>query len=216
MHQFVYDFQESLDLSSPGILSLFNIASAKRRNLHLGYQVVDKEIVQLDELIKKAVKDCGDSKRIGGDEWLVFTYGEPIHLLEKICLEFADEQEIETGWRCVATKGEIEKQTKESVPATLKRGVRCIYTSLVDKKQLPMIVEEFQNEIWKIPVNCPYLLNSNDIKVEGNDWKAIDEIHEDVYCPICNSLEFEWDEGTDDSSEGSCKQCGAFCIFRFF
>ena len=214
MHQFVCAFQASLNLSSPGILALFNIAGTKRRNLHLGYEVVDKEIARLDELIAKEVKDRGDSKRIGGNEWLVFIYKRPIQLLEKICLEFADEQEIETGWKCIATKGVIKKQARESIPTILRRSLRCIYTPLVDKQELPVIVEEFQNEIWKIPVNSPCLLKGD--RSKDTELKVTNQIYKSIYCPICRNTEFEWHGGADDSAEGSCKQCGAFCDFRYF
>src|SRR6478735_762615 len=80
------EFKRDIAGYPPGLLVLFDIVDAKRRNSHLGHAVVDSEIDELDRRIRSSVGASGVAKRVGEDEWALKTRSfSALCLLSRVC-----------------------------------------------------------------------------------------------------------------------------------
>ena len=63
-------FKDAASGYLPGLLVLFDLADAKRRNCHLGHAIVDKDIEEFDRLLRSSIGNSGVAKRVRGASWL--------------------------------------------------------------------------------------------------------------------------------------------------
>src|SRR5882672_11129813 len=120
------EFKREVAAYLPGLLALFDIADAKRRNFHLGHQVVDCDIDELDRQLQISVGASGLVKRVGGDEWLAIYKTESVEPVAALLKAYHKEQEFQVGWKSTGDRDGQIKVAERAVPAKLVRSLRCI------------------------------------------------------------------------------------------
>ncbi len=65
----------------PGLLVLYDIADAKRRNCHLGCEAVDHDIAEMEQLVRISVGPSGLAKRVAGDKCLALYKSDSLMLV---------------------------------------------------------------------------------------------------------------------------------------
>lgn len=213
-HKFVEEFKISIEQLLPAYLVIFDLADTKRRNLYLGFSEVDKDIIEFDTLLKTHLQ--GIFKRVAGDKWLACIAEQQLNYLPNLISSYAKEVTIVAGWECTAiapngTRIFIEEKNKVSII----RAVRCGYLWVKDITEIVTKVNELDEKVWMLPVNLPSSLEQK-IDFAPPKWQCIYAIFPSTHdCPFCKGENFDWVDGTDDSSFGICKQCGADVDFRY-
>ncbi|HLO47387.1 MAG TPA: hypothetical protein VK211_03065 [Kamptonema sp.] len=213
-YKFVEEFKVSIEQLLPAYLVIFDLADTKRRNLYLGHSEVDKDIIEFDTLLKTHLQ--GIFKRVAGDKWVACIAEQQLNYLPNLISSYANEVPIIAGWECTAiapngTRIFIEEKSN----VTLSRAVRCGYLWVKEIGEVLIKVNELDEKAWMLPVNSPTSLEQT-IDFHPPKWQCIYASFPDNYnCPFCDGTEFDDQEGTDDSSSGTCKQCGAVVDYRY-
>ncbi|MGD9684782.1 MAG: diguanylate cyclase [Candidatus Obscuribacterales bacterium] len=66
---FLTAFKNDIASRTPGLLVYLNLADARRLNIHLGHQVVDRVIEAITRGLSESVGSGDASKRVAGDIW---------------------------------------------------------------------------------------------------------------------------------------------------
>ena len=202
-------FEQTAALLLPGFLYGFNIADFKRRNCHLGYSVGHAEIAELDGLIAAAARADGTAQRVGGDRWLMLSRSNANERVRDIIHRYQRAEPFISGWRLRARRGGQERTAQAPLATVIKRAVRCLYTEVESQAGLAPAVAALEDNNWGLPVNLLHPLSQLSA-LPREPWRCVDQYPEQVpACPFCGSRQFEWIDGDDCVSDGTCKDCGA-------
>src|SRR5512136_1804634 len=98
-------FRDAIPAHLPGLLVLFNIADAKRRNCYLGHNVVEADIEEFDLLVQLSVGASGLAKRVQGAAWLAMYKTGSFQSLAELLSKYHRRQQILVGWRSTGERG---------------------------------------------------------------------------------------------------------------
>src|SRR5882724_6774310 len=118
------EFKRDMTEHLPGLLVLFDIADAKRRNCHLGHLTVDKDIDEMNELVRISVGPNGLARRVGGDEWLAIYKTDSLKPVTTLLGKYHREQEFRVGWRSTGEKYGSVKAAERIVSSKIIRSLR--------------------------------------------------------------------------------------------
>ncbi|NQE37417.1 hypothetical protein [Microcoleus asticus] len=213
---YLKEFKNSIELLLPAYLVVFDLADTKRRNLYLGHQEVDKDIIVFDNLLKNCVylQRC---KRIAGDIWVACVTEQQLNDIPDLISNYVQEVPILAGWECRARDpngNSLFIEEKRNV--LISRAVRAGYLWVENVNQVIIKVNELLDRVGWLPVNILTSLES-EVAVNSPRWKCLpaEILSITEYCPYCHGTNFRWLEGTDDSAEGICTQCGTEVDFRY-
>jgi GGDEF domain-containing protein len=198
----------------PGYLAIFDLADTKRRNLYLGHEEVDKDILEFDTLLKTHLGEA--FKRIGGDRWVAFVTENQLNVFDRLILAYKKEVPISAGWECraIAPNGTLVHIHQKN-DVLLSRAVRCGYLGIQDTNEVATGLNDLLEKIWHSPVNSATCLRQK-LTFTQPKWKCIiGNLPGIEFCPFCKGTEFEWLEGTDDTAYGICKGCRAEADFVY-
>lgn len=204
------------ELLLPAYVVIFDLADTKIRNFYLGHSEVDKDIIAFDNLLKNCVSS-ERYKRIAGDTWVACIAEQQLNDISALIANYAQEVPIFTGWECRAIDPKGNRMfLQEKRNVLISRAVRCGYLWVTDVNDVIVKVNELLDKIWSLPVNTLTSLES-EIAVNSPQWRCIPAEISSLtkYCPYCHGTKFNWSEGGDDWSEGTCTQCGTEVDFRY-
>ena len=200
----------------PSELVLCNLADTKRRNSHLGSDVVDRDISAFDALVRKLTKSESGERwaRVSGDEWLFF--GADVQAFTQAALaEYALTQPYRAGWRCHATKDGEEKSAIEVVTTSLSRSARFVGAVVSSRGEVASVAAGLEAGVGHAPVAT--FVRLEDLSPPAPPrWCCIAEYPTRAYyCPFCEGTAFEWTDGDSSvySGDGTCKTCHAEVSF---
>ncbi len=205
-------FKEAAPAYVPGLVVLFDLADTKRRNCHLGHNVVDKDIDEFDRLIQSSVGASGLAKRVRGASWLAMYRLESLQSINELLGSFHRKQEMNVGWRSTGERNGATKVTEKIVPATIIRATRCLYSAVITPKSLNGLIDKLFEECYGFSPDMPIELG-NVVNVERNFWSCVTSYPpETPFCPFCQRSDFEWEDGDASvySGSGTCKNCSAY------
>jgi len=209
-------FKEAAAAHVPGLLVLFDLAETKRRNCHLGHIVVDKDIDEFGRLIQSSVGASGLANRVRGASWLAMYRLESLQAISELLVSFHRQQEMIVGWRSTGERNGATKVTEKTVPATIIRAARCLYSAVITPKSLNVLIEKLFEECYGFSPDMPIELGKV-VNVERSGWCCVSSYpSETPFCPFCERSDFEWDDGDTSvySGTGTCKNCGAYVDIR--
>ncbi len=213
---YLEEFKNAIELLLPAYLVIFDLADTKRRNLYLGHPEVDKDIILFDNLLKNCVSSerC---KRVAGDKWVACFAEEQLNDIPALISNYVQEVPISAGWECRARDPNgksIFIEEKRNV--LISRAVRAGYLGVENVNQVIIKVNELLDRVGWLPVNILTSLES-EVAVNSPRWQCVptEILSITEYCPYCNGTDFHDLEGTDDSGEGICKQCGTQLDFHY-
>jgi len=205
------EFKRDMTGHLPGLLVLFDIADAKRRNCHLGHLTVDKDIDEMNELVRISVGPDGLARRVGGDEWLAIYKTDSLKPFTTLLGTYYREQEIRVGWKATGEKDGSVKVAERIVSSKIIRSLRCIYTFATSVEDAGVSVEKLLDHNYGLPPNIPIPLSDiADIKKSG--WSCVTDYPVELpFCPFCEGRDFTWIDGDSSvySGWGTCRACGA-------
>lgn len=209
-------FKNSSELLLPAYLVLFDLADTKRRNLYLGLDEVDKDMIVFDNLLKNCVSSerC---KRVAPDKWVACLAEEQLNDIPDLISNYVQEVPILAGWECRARDPNgksIFIEEKRNV--LISRAVRGGYLWVENVNQVIIKVNELLDRVWSLPVNILTSLES-EVAVNSSKWQCVptEILSITEYCPYCHGTNFRGLGGTDDCAEGICTQCGTEVDFRY-
>jgi hypothetical protein len=189
-----------------------HLADAKRRNCHLGYQVVDADIEECDRLIQASVGTSGVAKRVGGVSWLAIYKINDIGAVKDVLNAFNRRQALDIGWRATAKINGTTKVAERIVATTIVRALSCLYTTLTTPRELDKL-DQLLSEHYGLPPNRAIPL-SDVSSIPRSGWCCVTGYPSEVpFCPVCERFEFKLEDGDGAvySGSGICKVCRA-CI----
>lgn len=206
-------FKNGVSAYLPGLLVLFDLADTKRRNCHLGHNVVANDIEEFDRLAHTSVGSSGLVRRVDGNAWLALYKLEPQSLqsLNALLSAYHKEQEMQVGWRSTGEKDSVQKVVERTVPTTIIRAARCLYSAVTDPQEINGLIDELFEQCGGFAPTIPMQL-SDIINGERTGWNCVTCYPAEMpFCPFCEQHEFDWDDGdgTIYSGSGVCKNCGA-------
>ncbi len=206
-------FKQAARSHLPGLLVMFNLADAKRRNCHLNHFTVDEDIERFDRLLKSSVGDFGVAKRVSGVTWLATYPIGSINSVQQLLNTFEQQQNIRVGWRCTALKGADSKIVERTVQSTIVRGLRCIYSNVSSPEEMNLLIEELLSLKYSIQPNVAIQLSDHNEHV-STDWACVTNYPTEnpTGCPFCEKSDIDWEEGDDTlySGGGTCNNCSAY------
>lgn len=213
---YLEEFKNSIELLLPGYLVIFDLADTKRRNLYLGFDEVDKDIILFDNLLRNCVSS-ERYKKIAGDKWVACIAEQQLNDIPDLISNYVQEVPILAGWECRARDPNgksIFIEEKRNV--LISRAVRAGYLGVENVNQVIIKVNELLDRVGWLPVNILTSLES-EVAVNSPRWQCVptEILSITEYCPYCNGTDFHDLEGTDDSGEGICKQCGTQLDFHY-
>lgn len=207
----VADFVAHARERLPGVVYGFNLASFKRRNMHLGHLVGDVDIAELDRLLRALPAVV---KRTHGDRWLVLA--PPDLAVAPVLERFARADPFDVGWEVTATKDGDVLVNREVVRTTVMRAARCIFAPVTTPAELDAAVEGILANDYSLPVGRPVALDSI-ASLERKEWSCVSLYPErSPACPFCGGRELD-DADADGSvytADGTCRGCGATIAVR--
>lgn len=204
-------FKDAVSAHVPGLLVLFKFADAKRRNCHLGYQLVDKDIEEFDRLLQSSVGPSGLAKRVRGASWLAMYNTESLQSISALLLAYQNQQEIHAGWTCSAEKDGVSKVAECATSATITRAMRCLYAAVTDLHEIDSLIDRLLHENYGFPPSSPLSL-ADAMQIKRTTWNCVSHYPSQVpFCPFCERSEFDCDDadGSVYTGSGACKTCGA-------
>jgi hypothetical protein len=205
-------FKHAVPNFLPGLLVLFNIADANRRNCHLGHLAVDEDIANFDRLVQMSVGASGLAKRVQGAAWLATYKTESFHPLSAVLRAYHKQQDILVGWRSTGEKDGAARAVQRTVAATIVRAVRCLYTTVTTPQEANRSIDELFEQCHGFPPNIAVRL-SDVVNTERSNWSCVNSYPSEMpFCPFCDGRDFEWDDGDFSiySGSGTCRTCGAY------
>src|SRR6266403_2578125 len=185
------EFKREVVAYLPGLLALFDIADAKRRNFHLGHRVVDRDIDELDRQVRSSVGASGLAKRVGGDEWLALYKSESVEPVAALLDTYYKEQEFLVGWKSTGEKDGQIKVAQRTVPSRLVRSLRCIYAFTNSSQDTSGLIDSLLEHHYGLPPNTPHAL-SGLATMKKSSWHCVSAYPpESPYCPFCESSDFD-------------------------
>ncbi|MBD2048261.1 hypothetical protein H6F78_22135 [Coleofasciculus sp. FACHB-64] len=212
--QLIAELKLCIEPLLPGYLAIFDLADTKRRNLYLGHEEVDKDILGFDTLLKAHLGKA--FKRIGGERWVAFVTENQLNVFDRLILAYQKEVPISAGWECRAiAPNSTLVHIEEKTDVLISRAVRCGYLNIQDINDVAARVNDLLEEIWRLPVNSATSLEQK-LRSNQSKWKCIiGNLPSTAYCPFCKGTKFEWLEGTDDTAYGICMGCSAEVDFIY-
>jgi len=196
----------------PGLLVLTDLADAKRRNCHLGYQVVDQDIEEFDRMLQEFTGSSGLSCQVRGSTWLSVLPQTRLTELQQLLLRFQKNQIIQVGWKCRGIRNCDKSRAERSVRATITRGIKSLYVEVMDQKTLDGLIDELLDQYYKVEPGEAQALDS--VRGQASSlWCCVSDYpDEDPFCPFCDGTRFDWDDGDDSvySGSGTCLTCSAY------
>ncbi|MGA2990139.1 MAG: hypothetical protein ABSD88_06655 [Candidatus Korobacteraceae bacterium] len=198
----------------PGFLYSFNIADFKRRNIHLSYKRGDRDIEELDRLLRALASEIGLVERTHGQRWFLISRQNAEDRVRSLLNEYRRTDRHSTGWSISASKdGKREENKSKSrvVQAEISRVVRCLYVEVGAPEDLAAAIKQIEENDYGLPVNQPVHL----LDLPGpprTPWRCISQYPaENPSCPYCQGSDFDWEDGDDSiyTGYGRCKGCGA-------
>jgi len=205
------EFKRDVPAYLPGMLVLFDLADAKRRNNHLGHLVVDDDIAEFDRLIQTSVGASGLAKRVAGDKWLAIYQVGSLESVKALLIAYYRDQECLIGWRAAGQKEGVTKVVERTVRARIIRALRCLYSVATYSPDVNGLIEQLFEHNYSLPPNTPLSL-SEAINTKKKPWACVTAYpSENPFCPFCEGRDFDWDDGDDSvySGSGTCQNCGA-------
>lgn len=201
----------------PSELVLCNLADTKRRNSHLGFDTVDRDIATFDAIVTNLPnRESGErSARVSGDEWL-FLGADGRAFAQAILSEYSLTQPYRAGWRCRATKDGEEKLVVEVLTTSLTRTARIAGAAVSSREDLEPVAARLAERAWQAPVAAFTLLDDL-VRPASPRWECVAEYPaRTYYCPFCAATAFEWTDGDDAvySGDAICKTCHATLSFH--
>jgi GGDEF domain-containing protein len=200
----------------PGLLVLFDMADSKRRNGHLGHQVVDGDIEELDQRVGTSVAPLGLAKRVRGDKWLVLYKTDSLEPVAELLRAYRKEQKFLVGWTCSGEKNGESKMVERTASSTIVRSLRCVYCFVAVSDDSAALIEKLLQHGHRAPPDIPCAL-SDAANMERTGWSCVSSYPAEMpFCPFCEKTEFEWIDGDGNvySGSGTCKFCGASIDIR--
>jgi GGDEF domain-containing protein len=205
-------FRDAIPNFLPGLLTLFNLADAKRRNCHLGHHVVDDDIEEFNRLVQSSVGASGFARRVSGAAWLAIYKTQSLQSLSALLSAYHKQQDIQVGWRSTGERDGAARTVQRTVAATIVRALRCLYTTVTTSQEANGSIDELFEQYHSLPPNTPIQL-SDVVNIKRNKWSCVDRYPSEMpFCPFCEGRDFEWDDGDGAifSGSGTCRACGAY------
>jgi GGDEF domain-containing protein len=212
----IVTFEQAAARCLPGLLYCFNIADLKRRNSHLGHLVGDKDIEELDRLLKELASDTAIVERIDGQRWLMVSQRNENNRVQAILDRYKRTDRFSAGWQVEATRGGTEKVGRQTVPSEISRAVRCLYAEVKSPAELTAAITTIKDNDYNLPVNRPLLLSTLP-KLARKSWHCVAAYPvQEPACPFCQERDFVWEggDGSYYSGDGTCRTCGAEISIR--
>lgn len=193
----------------PGLLAVFDMADAKRRNCHLGHLVVDRDIQEFDQMLQASVAGRGVARRVRGTSWLAIYPQVSAKFLDELLLNFHSQNEMQIGWRVEGRKDGVEKAVERTIQSTISRALRCVYANATSKEELEHLSDELLEQCYGLPLNSAIKLEEL-ANYERRFWTCVSNYPaEKPFCPFCESSEFDLEDGDGSvySGSGTCKNC---------
>ncbi|HEY9839609.1 MAG: hypothetical protein ACAI44_32400 [Candidatus Sericytochromatia bacterium] len=200
----------------PATIALVDLADTKRRNLYLGFERVDQDIAELEQLIHSTV--AGAACRVAGDQWLLVP--DEAASLQDLADRFALAEPIRLRFRSWAQdSGSEAVEAVEISYGQIERRIRCL-SALCPPGSRSLLdgLMELQKYIAYAPVGRALSL---EVQLAGglpeitSRWRCLDDTDPAPVCLLCQSQTFTWTGGAYDCSEGICSACGARVDFRW-
>ena len=198
----------------PSALVLCNLADTKRRNSHLGFDVVDRDIATFDALVTKLTAAGERSARVGGDAWL-FLGADARAFARALLSDYALTQPYRAGWRCSATKNGEERLVTEVTTTSLTRTARLVGAVAPSRDELEPLATRLADLLWQAPVATFTLLEELAPPTTPR-WECVAAYPARTYdCPFCAGTTFEWTDGDSAvySGDAVCTTCRATLSF---
>lgn len=217
MHEsYLADFKNNISSRLPGVLAYLNLADARRLNIHLGHETVDKVIEEITLGLADSTAPKGASKRVAGDIWLAFFKSPGLSSLAALLSEMTKTDRITLGWKATAEKDGKTGVVEQIVRTEITISCRCVFLNLASIDDFDEQIEQLSAHYWKVDPGIPESLETAMASPEVR-WCSVSAYpDEDPYCPFCKGRKFEWTDGdlTVYGASGDCKTCGADVDFR--
>jgi GGDEF domain-containing protein len=196
----------------PGSVALIDIADCKRRNLLLGFERVDRDIAELDRLVRGWLGGASAGCRIAGDQWLLVGQLDTGNL-QTLLTDFdrAETSCIEQVRRA-RRRDEPWQSDVERRSISIRRALRCLYAPdpVATLEELLSVAARLQEGIARAPVGRVAMrVEANASPTPESRWCSAEDIDFELRCPLCQSLALDVTGGADDATEATCTQCGA-------
>ncbi len=196
---------------------LFNLADTKRRNSHLGFDVVSEDIATFDALVSRLTdRESGErSARVSGDEWL-FLGASGRAFAQAILAEYSLTEPYRAGWRCRATKDGEEKTVLAVTTTSLTRTARVVGGVVSTRDELESVTARLADRVWQAPI-ATFTLLEDLVPPTTPRWECVAAYPtRKYYCPFCTGTAFEWTDGDGAvySGDATCKTCNAELSFH--
>jgi len=205
------EFKAEMAANLPGLLVLYDLADAKRRNCHLGHQAVDCDIDELNQLVRTSVGPSGLAKRVAGDKWLALYKTDSLVPVAALLSSYHKEQEFLVGWKCTGEKDGHNKVMERTVCSTIVRCLRCIYFFTTASQEPVALIEKLLEHNYRVPPGIPCIL-SDAARMKTTGWSCVSSYPSEApFCPFCERSDFEWIDGDGSvySGSGTCRVCRA-------
>ena len=212
----ILTFQREAARFLPGYLYCFNIADLKRRNGHLGHGAGDKDIEELDRLLRELASDAAIVERTDGQRWFLLSRRDETRRVQVLLDRYKRTDRLSAGWRVDATRGGMRKSSRETVPTEISRAVRCLYAAVGTPAELGAAMTAIEHNDYSLPVNRPLLLLTVPALTRAS-WRCVGAYpRKEPACPFCQGRDFEWEDGDGayHSGDGTCRGCGAGISIR--
>lgn len=212
----ILTFQREAARCLPGFLYCFNIADLKRRNDHLGHRVGDKDIEELDRLLREFASDTAIVERTDGQRWFLLSRRNETRRVQAMLDRYKRTDRLCAGWQVDATRGGTQKSGRHTVPTEISRAVRCLCAQVGSPTELSAAMTTIEHSDYNLPVNRPLPLSTL-ATLPRASWRCVGAYpRQEPACPFCQGRDFEWEggDGSYDPGDGTCRACGAQISIR--
>jgi GGDEF domain-containing protein len=209
-------FDQAAARCLPGFLYCFNIADLKRRNGHLGHLVGDRDIEELDRLLKELASDTAIVERTDGQRWFLLSRRNENDRVQAVLDRYQRTDRFSAGWKVEATRGGTEKIGRQIVSTEIRRAVRCLYAEVKSPAELTAAITTIKDNDYSLPVNQALFLRTLP-RLARKSWHCVAVYPEqEPDCPFCRGRDFKWEggDGSYYSGDGTCRACGAEISIR--
>ncbi len=207
------EFQKSIEPLIPGLIAYFNLADAKRRNCHLGHEVVDAEI---DEFGRALSASADLVMRIEGSSWLALYKIGSESSIESFLKAAYQEQPFTVGWKAHGQRNGESIEKEETVKSSIVLAYRCMYAPVESTDSIAKLMDALTNEYVGLPIQIAIPF-ANRSSFERRGWQCVTSYPSKApTCPFCSECKFNCFDGDGSvfSGFGECKKCSAIVEIR--
>lgn len=195
----------------PGFVYSFNVADFKRRNVHLGHLVGDRDIADLDRALKTLDGETAFVARTGGNRWHLVSRQAMDARVEAVLSGYETSEAVWLGWRAEATRADERAVVERVLAAEVRRAVRCLRADVKSAERLDAALAEIERNDHALPVGRVHNVASL-FKGERAGWQCVTRYPtSEPGCALCGGTRMNWEDGdgTVYNGSGKCEGCGA-------